>query len=291
MANVLLLRARSQDEPDKYEDSFRRKGYNPISIPVLDTVLTNSHDLKDVVKTGPETGGYIGVIITSARACEAWKVAVGELVSGGVGLQQKVGNWPEVPFYVVGEATGSALTDIGQTIGHSQYTPRDIRGRSETGTSEKLAHFILEDLSSIEGNRKLLYLTGDKNRDTLPKILSDGGFELETLQVYETRGSSNFPHYLSEVVTSAPAGKWWIVYFAPSAADFVTPYLKDHFSLPTVDEPHKAAARPARIAAIGPTTSVFLRDQLKLAVDAVPAKPNPEALVAAISSADSGDSS
>lgn len=287
MANVLLLRARSLDEPDKYEDSFRGKGYNPISIPVLETVLKDLPNLTNVVEKGPEVGGYAGVIVTSARACEAWKVVVGELVSGGVGVRKEA-EWPAVPFYAVGEATGRALSDIGETLGHSPYTPRDIRGRSETGTSEKLAHFILEDLSPATGSRKLLYLTGDKNRDTLPKILRDGGFELQSLQVYETRGSSDFPHDLSEVVGTAPAGKWWIVYFAPSAADFVTPHLKDHFSLPPTDEPRIAAVdAPTRIAAIGPTTSMFLRDELKLAVDAVPAKPNPEALVAAIASADS----
>ena len=34
--------------------------------------------------------------------------------------------------------------------------------------------------------RQLLYLTGDKNRETIPEILGNGGHSLRRLQVYET---------------------------------------------------------------------------------------------------------
>ena len=45
--------------------------------------------------------------------------------------------------------------------------------------------------------QKLLYLTGDKNRDTIPKILSSNKDQsppiiLHPLQVYETRGATDF---------------------------------------------------------------------------------------------------
>jgi uroporphyrinogen-III synthase len=100
-----------------------------------------------------------------------------------------------VPFYVVGEATSAALRDICEKI--PLYTSRDIRGGSETGTAERLAGFILKDLPSDGTSRKLLYLTGDKNRDTLPKILESAGVALDPLQVYATQGSSTFPHDLS----------------------------------------------------------------------------------------------
>lgn len=88
-----------------------------------------------------------------------------------------------------------ALRDLREKI--PTYSPRDIRGGSETGTAERLAEFILKDLPSDATSRKLLYLTGDKNRDTLPRILESGGVELDSLQVYATQGSSTFPHDLS----------------------------------------------------------------------------------------------
>jgi uroporphyrinogen-III synthase len=100
-----------------------------------------------------------------------------------------------VPFYAVGEATSVALRDFCEKT--PIYSPRDIRGGSETGTAERLAKFILKDLPSDATSRKLLYLTGDKNRDTLPRILESGGVQLDTLHVYATQGSSAFSHDLS----------------------------------------------------------------------------------------------
>jgi uroporphyrinogen-III synthase len=82
----------------------------------------------------------------------------------------------------------------------------DIRGGSEAGTSERLAHFILNDLPEREGV-KLLYLTGDKNRDTLPNILAESRVILDSAQVYATQGSSTFAEDLQKVIKSTPAGK------------------------------------------------------------------------------------
>jgi len=103
-----------------------------------------------------------------------------------------------VPFYAVGEATSDALRHLCEE--GIAYSPRDIRGGSETGTAERLAEFILKDISPDGTGMKLLYLTGDKNRDTLPRILESGGVALDSLQVYATQGSSTFPHDLSLVV-------------------------------------------------------------------------------------------
>ncbi|GBE87008.1 tetrapyrrole biosynthesis uroporphyrinogen III synthase [Sparassis crispa] len=285
MANVLLLRAPSQDGGDKYEDNIRTQGYTPVSVPVLETVLKNLPALKEIIQAGHSVKGYAGVIITSGRACEAWRTAVQELVSNSANT-----DWATVPFYVVGEATAKALEEIREAVGGSPFTPKDIRGRAESGTSERLAHFILDDLSSRTDSGKLLYLTGDKNRDTSPKILKEGGFDLEPLQVYETQGSSNFPADLQKALNSVPTGRWWIVYFAPSAAEFVTPTLRKHFDLRSIDSPPDTSRTIPSVAAIGPTTSTFLREQLSLHVRAVPSKPTPEALVAAIVAADSATS-
>jgi len=111
-------------------------------------------------------------------------------------------NWSSIPFYVVGGATAKALAAVSDLCGPG---PNDIRGGSQTGTSERLAHFILDDIPEREG-KKLLYLTGDKNRDTLPKILAEARVTLESLQVYETQGSSTFAKDLKSAIKSTPAG-------------------------------------------------------------------------------------
>lgn len=76
---------------------------------------------------------------------------------------------------------------------------------------------------------------------------------------------------------------WWIVYFAPSAAAYVTPTLQKHFHL---EEIVQSSSPPelvqARIAAIGPTTDTFLRNELHIRVHAVAQKPTPEEIVSVI---------
>ena len=83
MTHVLLLRS-PQESADKYELAFRSSGFIPYSIPVLETVLVNHSMLKDIVRAGPQVKGYDGVIVTSARACEAWGSAVQSLDRDGI---------------------------------------------------------------------------------------------------------------------------------------------------------------------------------------------------------------
>ncbi|KAK0204209.1 tetrapyrrole biosynthesis, uroporphyrinogen III synthase [Desarmillaria ectypa] len=246
-ANVLLLREptpSSDSGKDRYEVPFAAAKYTPFSIPVLETVLINITELALVTAQGD----FDGIIMTSARSCEAWDKA------NGTGKDAK-----EFPFYVVGKATASTLRSI--------IPNADIRGES-SGTAEQLANFIL----AVQPRpTKLLYLTGDKNRDTLPNILGAAGVSLHSLKVYETQGSSTFSQHLKKIVPKRPNAPWWIVFFAPSAAEFVLPFLNEQFDLDSV-----------KIAVIGPTTATFLHETLKLRVDAVPAKPSPEELLRAI---------
>lgn len=289
MSNVLLLRAASQDSPDRYEDAFRSRGYHPISVPVLETVIVGREELARRLSSGPEMRSLSGVIITSQRAVEAWSEAAQALATANSNTPLKPEyDWRSVPFYAVGEATSVALRNLSEKI--PLYTPRDIRGGSETGTAERLAGFILKDRPSDESSRKLLYLTGDKNRDTLPRILESAGVALDPLQVYATQGSSMFPRDLSlalECVKEEGSSWGWIVYFAPSVAEFVTPILRNHFILPAVNSSTEYCAQLSeqhhvKIAAIGPTTESFLQQTLKLSVAVTARNPKADDLADAV---------
>ncbi|KZT00365.1 tetrapyrrole biosynthesis uroporphyrinogen III synthase [Laetiporus sulphureus 93-53] len=311
MSNVLLLRSpgAAADLPDRYESAFQSRGYHPVSVPVLETAYVNLHELKDIVVRGPGKQGHDGVVITSGRSAEAWKIVVLQLVeedpTGGEDESDSDATWASVPFYVVGEATARALRDIREIVGEYPYVPKDIRGASESGTGEKLARFILRDLGEKAKGARLLYLTGDKNRDTLPRILGEAGVTLGAIQVYETRGSSKFEADLKEAMHEVRSGgkvseleqkalhsestdRWWIVYFAPSDAECANPTLRNHFALSFTDAPPVASGgKPApRIAAIGPTTGSFLRDNLAMRVDIVSPAPNPESSAQAIAGFD-----
>ncbi|KAF5352988.1 hypothetical protein D9758_007965 [Tetrapyrgos nigripes] len=276
--NVLLLRA--PDDPassDKYLSAFANSRWNAVCVPVLETTLVNLEELSEILRNlvkGEIAEGRIdGVIITSARACEAWRAVVDGLIassSSPVPMQ--------VPIYVVGTATRNALLQIYFARSSSPYSPDPclILGAEEAGNAEQLAQFILRQQQLP---KRLLYLTGDKNRDTLPTILSAHSIALTPLQVYETRGSSAFKDDLKATVDSWPHGReegWWTVFFAPSSSSFVLPFLQ---SDPRVWERRK-------VAAIGKTTDTHLREELGLAVHAVAKNPSPEGLIAALQSAE-----
>jgi uroporphyrinogen-III synthase len=219
MTDVLLLRAPGDD--DRYSTAFLERGYNPISVPVLETVSTNLARLKEIVKAGPALENYDGVIMTSARSCEGWKSVVRALVQESLSDTTSslsflflinvdpykivmTAKWSSIPFYAVGQATASALSSIRTTYNHSPYIPGPTLGEA-SGTAEQLANFIL----SFEGHSrpsKVLYLTGDKNRDTIPRILGEASIMVNPVKVYETQFSSNFAQDLESALQSASNG-------------------------------------------------------------------------------------
>ncbi len=295
---VILLRAPSGDGPDKYEAAFASAGYLPVSIPVLQTTLTNISLLADIVSAG----GYSGVVVTSARACEAWKAAVQSTLSLSTSNTSN-SPWFTVPFYVVGKATASALSSLHDlfpaTHHHLLPSPAMIRGQ-ESGNAEQLANFIVQDIQANGHESNLLYLKGDKNRETLPSILNAASLKFDPVQVYGTTGSSSFKDDLERVIEEHARVKGalslfypfracsyaahidrWIVYFAPSAAQFVTPILENYFSLPRVGASNSDRP-PAKIATIGPTTFAFVQETLRLHVAATASKPSPDGLLLAI---------
>lgn len=115
-------------------------------------------------------------------------------------------DWRKVPFYVVGAATAVAVSQIHCALPtRACFAPAEanVRGGAEAGTGERLAAFILKDLGDDGLGRNMLYLTGDKNRETLPELLAGGGVTLETVEVYRTTGSSTFRADLEAAVERA----------------------------------------------------------------------------------------
>ena len=82
----------------------------------------------------------------------------------------------------------------------SPFTPysQNIIGEG-SGTGEALAKVIIDDQGGRATKLPLLYLTGDKNKDTLPTLAQAAGLDLEPLQVYGTRGSPKFSAGVGEL--------------------------------------------------------------------------------------------
>ena len=78
-----------------------------------------------------------------------------------------------------------------------------------SGTGEALAKVIIGDQGGRTAKLPLLYLTGDKNKDTLPTLVQAAGLVLEPLQVYGTQGSPNFSAGVRELFQRhLPLGEW-----------------------------------------------------------------------------------
>jgi uroporphyrinogen-III synthase len=95
---------------------------------------------------------------------------------------RKASGWLDTPFYTVGMATEKSL----KACPPCKYSPVLILGGNETGTGEALAHYILKHHNIYDTSLPLLYLTGNKNRDTVPVTLAGGGLRVTPTQVYET---------------------------------------------------------------------------------------------------------
>lgn len=269
--HVLLLREPSSPpETDRYEAALSRASFRPLSLPVLETVLENLESLSRIFRGNDDQCTVDGVIVTSARAVDACAHAGADI------------DWGKVRFYAVGPATAAQLARL-------PHPPRDVRG-TESGTAERLAHYIVQDAKRGE---KLLYLTGDKNRDTLPRVVHEGlgGEEvLQELRVYATRGVENFEHKLACALGDAAddgCEPWWIVFFAPSSAAHVTPALRVYFSLAMgetsdIITEEKNLLRRARVAAIGRTTGEYLREEAGVRVEVVPDTASADSLTLAL---------
>jgi uroporphyrinogen-III synthase len=181
--HILLLRTPAdKPEEDEYHFQLSSHGYSPHSITPLDTGLQNIDRLADVISSQDEDHlGFDGVIITSSRSIEAW---ISATKSDSFHKDIYLRKWRNATFYVVGSKTASLLDQSLIEL----LPPRgfQIKGASESGNAEKLADFILKTVGNTK--QRLLYLTGDKNRDTLPNKLRESGksIDLVSLQVYAT---------------------------------------------------------------------------------------------------------
>lgn len=92
--NVLLLHEPSQEGNDKYEAALRNALYNPVSVPVLETVLCNLAELSGYMQHVYQENSIVGVVITSKRSCEAISAALDQLEATGLSGKSPSGRSP-----------------------------------------------------------------------------------------------------------------------------------------------------------------------------------------------------
>lgn len=214
-ACVLLLRT-SDDKPvdstnphDKYEQAIRSRltSYTSGTLEVhsLGVLKTQATNVQQLASLNPS--GISGVVFTSARACKTWNAAMlvrGDIKSGSDYFYDVLSIWLNSVKLAHWAASGALFYAVGKgTAGALKNHQLDFRG-TQSGTAEKLGDFIAADPELKKRQQLdsslLLYLTGDKNRDVLPKKLKEVGIELIELQAYETRYDEHFGEVLEELL-------------------------------------------------------------------------------------------
>ncbi len=238
--DVILLR--SADEPDRYLSAFERVGLRAVCEPVLTFAFPNQVEL---VSTLDRHDRYAALVATSPRVA----TALGRVFAEGEALAEV---WQGAPAYAVGPKTAGRLREVG-------LQPRG----EEAGNASALARQIVDDAPSAP----LLFLSGNRRRDTLPNRFREGEVPFDEVVVYETRTRDA----LTLPPSGSPSGSTWLVFFSPSGRE-------------AVEKAGSVDPGDYRVAAIGPTTGRAL-EEAGYAVEAVAEEPSPEGLVVALRAA------
>lgn len=234
---VVLLR--SPDGPDDpYVAALSEAGLEAQSEPVLRFTFPHQKALRDRL----DREAYVALIATSPRVGRALHPLFRDHPDLGA-------TWRNRPAYAVGPKTASWLRRLGLSV----------RGE-DSGSASALADRIVAD----EPAGRLLFLCGNRRRNTLPTCLQRADVPFDEQVVYET-------HTRSTLDLPAPGPDTWLVFFSPSGLEATRQAGVD--------------LRDYRVAAIGPTTAGALRDA-GATVAAVADKPAPEPLARALRAAE-----
>ncbi|KAI4164147.1 MAG: hypothetical protein LQ342_002111 [Letrouitia transgressa] len=317
---IILLKTTSEESTDLYathllsESTVDDYNFQPQFIPVLEHKFNHDPILSVVESLGqspdhpdqldPTLFPYGGLIFTSQRAVDAFNSALFSLslYSNQAGVNEVPSTVLrrlqslKIPLYAVGPATARALKEVQGLL----LPFCTIEGGELAGSGNLLAPLILEHYNAIhsstdfgtrswtfnkEGNKKpLLFLAGEKHRDTIPVTLTSAPAEqrivVEEAVVYSTTTSLNFPSLLfSKLHATSSASIRWLVIFSPTAGGQLLSALGwlDEATNRIYGSQHDCwKDRTTFITSIGPTTKEYMRKEFGFEVDVCATKPSPE---------------
>ena len=233
--DVLLLRSRRS--PDRYETAFATAGYTAACFPVLSFRFPHQDVLRQRLAAPDD---HAALIATSARAVEA----VRRVFEANPSVHER---WQGRRAFAVGPATAQRWRTLG------------LRPEGESaGDAAALAVHIASVVQPT--GPPLLFLSGNRRRDTLPDGLAARTIPYEEQEVYVTVPRDDLVLPTADEAT-------WLVFFGPSGLAAL--------------RQSNASVAPCRVAAIGRTTAAALREA-GISVEAVAGTPSPEGLVASI---------
>lgn len=238
-AEITLLR--SPDSPDAYLQAFSEAGFSAMCEPALTFSFPYQEKLIERLKAADT---HSGLVLTSPRAVSALRRAFE--AEGSLKVL-----WEDKPVFVVGPKTASDMRDLG------------LAPQAQTaGDAEALVDSIGAVWDEQRLRSPLLFLSGNRRRDTLPNGLAHIGIPVTEQVVYNTETRTDI---------ELDDDTEWLVFFSPSGLESV--------------EASRISVSSYRLAAIGSTTGDAL-SSAGLTPEAVAERPTPSDLVDAISNAE-----
>lgn len=248
--NILLVKEKK--EADQYFEKMSELG-KVHYISALSIAFVNQDLLENIIS---EKSIHDHIIFTSANAVKA--------------IQNVLRHKPEVAkkalvhrpkCYVVGKGTEKLASELGFSC-----------FGSSSGNAENLARFIIEDTHGNAGDCKYLFLCGQMKRETLPGILSAGGYNLTCVTVYKTTEHPHILEAISSFRCNETAAQAIVVFFSPSGVAYCLPKFRSVYGEDLCG---------LHFAAIGETTAEALgKNAVKSCC--VASSPTPEGLASAI---------
>jgi uroporphyrinogen-III synthase len=241
---------RPREQAAEWRAQLEARGAEVVELPLIQ--VTKDIDKQTLADCMTEIGGYEWLLFTSANGVrfffEEFRRLFDDIRSLGL-----------VRIGVVGEATAEAV--------RAQHLRVELK--PDKATAEALA----KELCARESmdSAKILIVTGNRNRDTLVKILTEARAIVDELPVYRTEETDLSKDAAAQDFRAKGADA--IFFASPSAA-------QSFFDQAAALKLGPKAKRPLA-GSIGPTTTAAMK-QLGLPVDFEAAEPSLDSLVAAL---------
>ena len=193
------------------------------------------------------------------------------------------------PIFVVGPATHASVEALVE--GHFLLGFFAIVGQ-ESGNGEALVEYILRyaggsgDCDGEGSVKRALFPTGEKRRDTVPRLLSEAGWVVDEVPCYETVTRGEFAQeFVGMLKKCDGVGVVWVVVFSPQGCkemlwacgwmDVEAKVMEEYRTPEGRRRQSEDRIRTwVRVMSIGPTTRQFLLDQFEFQVDSVAVAPS-----------------
>ncbi|XP_055639704.1 uroporphyrinogen-III synthase-like [Toxorhynchites rutilus septentrionalis] len=248
MKKVVILKS-DNDNSEVYSSLLQKHNFQPIFVPTLDFSFKNLDTLRDRLLSPYK---YSGLIFTSPRSITAVKDAL----QG----QRLKDDWKTLENYCVGESSHDLIQRSLELNTKGQHS----------GTASNLADFMKTDLYNKTFTLPFLFPCGNLKQDVLQNKLSEYGYSLDCVEVYETVPHENLEQNLLDLFEDGSSPEY-LLFFSPSGILYCS----------SIFERHKLNVANCRLVALGPSTKKAIENK-GYTVYRTAEKPTPENVVSVL---------